>query len=55
MTKVAVLRSGHAPPYCAGTDAGGRIEDRDVRVAADDGFAAAARDRPRCGLSTDSR
>ena len=34
---------------------GGRIEDRDVRVAGGDGFAAAARDWPRCALSTDSR
>ncbi len=31
---------------------GGRIEDRDVRVAGGDGFAAAARG---CALSTDSR
>jgi hypothetical protein len=35
------------PTYRTGTGMGGRIDDRDVLIAAGDGFAAAARDRPR--------
>ena len=40
--------------YC-GTGMGGRIAERGVPVAGRDGFAAAARDLPLLGLSTDSK
>jgi beta-lactamase class A len=46
--------SDYRVAYRPGTGMGGRNDDRDV-IAAGDGLAAAARDRPRCVLSTDSR
>jgi len=49
----AISRDAYRPG--TGTGMGGRIDGSDVPIAPGDGFAAVARDRTRCVLSTDSR